>query len=292
VLKIFSPNVLVHSERVLIQFVMVLVHVGIFQASRPAVLVWVVLVHHSHALMSQLMQTPTETVLETAMNAMALEPAEGIILFVLVLLLHAVVPVPGLLTVVKRVPIHLVPAGMQPAAAMYAVIHLMALERIAEVYASHAMGQVVALTQPAEAIIRQNVPAHSAHAPTRIAMVLEHADTFLVSRLVVLVWVVPVHHSHALMSQQMRIPMGIVLVTVMNAMALEPAEETTHAVPGLLPHVAVLVLEIPIIARLVLILLALAEMQPAIVMFAGILLTASERIAEHFVSPAMVRVVA
>jgi hypothetical protein len=142
--RICSPNAQEHSEHALTRIVTVLAHVDIFQASRPVALVKDAAARHSHALMSQLTQTPTETVQVTATNAMALEPAEQIILFVLERLLHAAVPVPGLLTVVRLVLILLVLVGMQPVAAILVGILLMALGRIAERFASPATAQEAA----------------------------------------------------------------------------------------------------------------------------------------------------
>jgi hypothetical protein len=123
--RICSLSVLVHSGHALTPFVMVLAHADISLASRPVALVWDVPAHHSRAPMLRLMWIRMETVLVTAMSVMGLVLVDLIILFVLVLLLHVAVLVPGLLTVVRLVLILLVPAGMRLVAVILAGILLM-----------------------------------------------------------------------------------------------------------------------------------------------------------------------
>jgi hypothetical protein len=115
--------------------------VDIFPASRPAVPVWAVQAHHSPAPTSQQTQTPTETAQETATNATAQEPAEETTRAVPGLLLHAVVPVPGHLIVVRAVLTPMAYAAMRRVAVILAVIRFMEPERTAGGLVNRAMAQ-------------------------------------------------------------------------------------------------------------------------------------------------------
>jgi hypothetical protein len=119
-----------------------------------------------------------------------------------------------------------------------------------------------------------------------IVMVRVLVVIFPVSRRAVLVRDVLVLHLPVPVSRLMRILMGTVLGTAMNAMEREPAGETIRAVQGLLPRAVVPVQEQIITVRPVLILMAPAAMLLAAAILAEILHTARERTAEGYASPA------
>jgi hypothetical protein len=115
------------------------------------------------------------TVPVTAMNATARELAGGIVLNVPGLLLHVVVPVPGLSIIARVVLIHLAPAGMLLAVVIPAAILRMLLELTAEESVSPATARVAARILRAEAIIRMSARAVTVHALMRTATAPVHA---------------------------------------------------------------------------------------------------------------------